>query len=113
MTRSQELFRQAERILPGGVSRNTLLYDGPVLYADHGKGCRVVDVDGVERIDFANNVASHIHGHAYGPIVEAVTEQLTRGTAFTMATEAEIRFARASVQPFANIRQDPLCQFRV
>ncbi len=93
MTRSEELFKQAKRVLPGGVSRNTLLYDGPVLYADHGKGCRVTDVDGVERLDFANNVASHIHGHAYPPIIEAVTEQLKRSTAFTMATEAEIRFA--------------------
>ncbi|RLA03462.1 MAG: aspartate aminotransferase family protein, partial [Gammaproteobacteria bacterium] len=50
-------------------------------------------VDGVERLDFANNMASHIHGHGFGPIVEGVTEQLKKGTAFTMATEAEIRFA--------------------
>ena len=93
MTKSEELFKQAKQYLPGGVSRNTLLYDGPLLYADQGRGCRVTDVDGIERIDFANNVASLIHGHAYPPIVEAVTEQLTRGTAFTMATEMEIRFA--------------------
>ncbi len=93
MTRSEELFKRAQAVLPGGVSRNTLLHDGPVYYADHGKGCRVIDVDGIERIDFANNVASHIHGHAYPPIIEAVAEQLKRSTAFTMATEAEIRFA--------------------
>jgi len=50
-------------------------------------------VDGVERVDFANNMASLIHGHAHPPIVEAVTAQLSKGTAFTMATEAEIDFA--------------------
>ncbi|MFC4271368.1 aminotransferase class III-fold pyridoxal phosphate-dependent enzyme [Sneathiella chungangensis] len=92
-SRSARLFARAQEFLPGGVSRNTLLYDGPMLYASYAKGCRVVDVDGRERIDFANNVASHIHGHAYPPIVEAVSEQIGRGTGFTMATEIEIDFA--------------------
>jgi len=53
----------------------------------------VVDVDGVERVDFANNMASLVHGHAHPAIVEAVTEQLHKGTAFTLATEAEIEYA--------------------
>ena len=35
-----------------------------------------------------------MHGHAHPAIVSAVTEQLNRGTAFTMATEAELRFAQ-------------------
>lgn len=91
--KSALLFERAKKVLPGAVSRNTLLYDGPLRYVHHGKGCRVTDVDGIERIDFANNVAAHIHGHAFDPIVEAVTEQLQRGTAFTMATEAEVEFA--------------------
>ncbi|MEX3007683.1 aspartate aminotransferase family protein [Hoeflea sp. TYP-13] len=92
-SKSAMLFDRARRVLPGGVSRNTLLSDGPLRYVSHGKGCRVFDVDGTERLDFANNVAAHIHGHAYEPIVEAVAEQLRRGTAFTMATEAEVQFA--------------------
>ncbi|PCI33984.1 MAG: aspartate aminotransferase family protein [Alphaproteobacteria bacterium] len=91
--KSAALFDRARKILPGGVSRNTLLRGAHPLYVDYGKGCKVVDVDGVERIDFANNMASHIHGHAFGPIVDAVSAQLQRGTAFTMATEAEVLFA--------------------
>ncbi len=91
--KSAALFERAEQVLPGGVSRNTLLRGAHPLYVAQGKGCRVTDVDGVERIDFANNMASHIHGHAFGPIVEAVTQQVQRGTAFTMATEAEVLFA--------------------
>ncbi len=93
-TRSSELFRQAQEVLPGGVSRNTLLRSSHPLYVTAGSGCRVTDVDGVERIDFANNMASLIHGHAHPAIIEAVTAQLQCGTAFTMATEAEILFAR-------------------
>jgi glutamate-1-semialdehyde 2,1-aminomutase len=51
-------------------------------------------VEGVERIDFANNMASLIHGHAHPAIVSAVSEQLQRGSAFSMATEAEVCFAQ-------------------
>ncbi len=91
--KSAALFERAKQVLPGGVSRNTLLRGSHPLYAASGKGCRVCDVDGGERIDFANNMASHIHGHAYEPIVEAVTAQVQRGTAFTLATEAEVCFA--------------------
>jgi len=92
--RSAELFRQAQEVLAGGVSRNTLLRSPYPYYADRGEGCRVIDVDGIERIDFANNMASLIHGHAHPAIVEAMTAQLQRGTAFTLATEIEIEYAR-------------------
>lgn len=91
--KSDALFKRAQNVLPGGVSRNTLLRGGHPLYVSHAQGCKVVDVDGVERLDFANNMASHIHGHAYPPIVEAVTAQLQKGSAFTMATESEVLFA--------------------
>lgn len=87
------LYERALEVLPGGVSRNTVLRKPHPLYADHASGCRVTDIEGVERIDFANNMASLIHGHAHPAIVRAVAEQLRVGTAFTLATEVEIRFA--------------------
>ena len=93
-TRSEELFRQALEVLPGGVSRNTLLRSPHPFYVASASGCRTTDVEGIERIDWANNMASLIHGHAHPAVVEAVSDQLTRGTAFTMATEAEVRFAQ-------------------
>jgi len=92
-SRSARTYARAQQVLPGGVSRNTVLRKPHPLYADHGEGCRVWDIEGVERIDFANNMASLIHGHAFGPVVEAVTRQLQRGTAFTLATEQEVEYA--------------------
>ena len=92
MTRSDELYQRALEVLPGGVSRNTVLRT-PQPYADFGKGCMLTDLDGVTRIDFSNNMASLLHGHADPDIVHAVTEQLQRGTAFTMATEIEVAYA--------------------
>jgi glutamate-1-semialdehyde 2,1-aminomutase len=93
LTRSQELYERALRVLPGGVSRNAVLRRPHPLYAAHAEGCYVTDIEGVRRIDFANNMASLIHGHAHPAIVEALSKQLRRGTAFTLATEVEVAFA--------------------
>lgn len=93
ITRSAALYERALNVLPGGVSRNAALQDPQPLYVDKGQGCRLTDIEGVTRIDFANNMASLIHGHADPDMVRLVTEQLRRGTAFNAATEIEVRCA--------------------
>lgn len=92
-SRSAKLYERALQVLPGGVSRNTVLRKPHPVYVADASGCRVTDVDGTERIDFSNNMASLIHGHAQPDVVAAVTEQLHKGSAYTLATEIEIRFA--------------------
>ncbi|MCL1037052.1 aspartate aminotransferase family protein [Shewanella submarina] len=93
MSKSAALYDRALNLMPGGCSRNTVLRKPHPLYAAKGLGCRVTDVDGISRLDFANNMASLIHGHAHPAITEAVTRQLSLGTAFTLATEAELEYA--------------------
>lgn len=90
---NESIYADAVKVLPGGVSRNTIFHKPFPHYVAGAKGCLVTDIDGVGRIDFANNMASLIHGHAYPPIVKAVTEQLKKGTAYTLATEIEVRYA--------------------
>ncbi|GAB4514970.1 MAG: aspartate aminotransferase family protein [Phycisphaerales bacterium] len=92
-TRSAELYERAQRVLPGGVSRNTVLRMPHPAYADHGEGCRIYDIEGRAYTDYSNNMCSLIHGHADPDITSAVTEQLRRGSAFMMATEAEVEYA--------------------
>jgi glutamate-1-semialdehyde 2,1-aminomutase len=106
-TRSATLYERARKVMPGGCSRNTILREPHPLYVENGAGCYVTDVEGVIRIDFANNVASLIHGHAHPTVVEAVSAQLQRGTAFALATEVEIEFAEhmcSRSAGFENIR---------
>ena len=106
-TQSEALYRRALKVMPGGVSRNTVLRKPHPLYAAHASGCRITDVEGAERIDFANNMASLIHGHSHPAIVAAVTKQLRRGTAHTLATEVELRLAEhlcERVHSFEQIR---------
>ncbi|MDA7977460.1 MAG: aspartate aminotransferase family protein [Pirellulales bacterium] len=90
---SARLYARAKQVLPGGVSRNTVFRRPHPVYAVRGNGCRVTDLEDVERIDFSNNMASLIHGHAHPAIVSAVSEQLQRGSAFALGTEAEVIFA--------------------
>ncbi len=90
----EALYSEACEYITGGVSRNTVFRRPHPFYAASASGCYVTDVDGIQRLDFANNMASLIHGHAHPAIVSAVVEQLHRGTAYTMATEAEVAFAK-------------------
>lgn len=93
LSKSAALYERAQRVLPGGVSRNTVLRSPHPAYVDYAEGCRVTDIEGVTRIDFANNMASLIHGHAHPVVMDAVAAQLRRGTAFTLGTEIEIEYA--------------------
>lgn len=92
-TQSENLYERALKVMPGGCSRNTVLRKPHPLYAERGEGCYVTDVEGVRRIDFANNMASLIHGHSHPEVVAAITRQVQKGTAFTLATEAEVTYA--------------------
>jgi len=102
---SAELYRRALKTLPGGVSRNTVVRFPHPAYASHASGCRITDIEGVERIDFANNMASLIHGHADPTIIAAVTEQMHRGSAFTLATEVEVEYAEHLCSRSENLEQ--------
>lgn len=95
--------------MPGGNTRTTLFQKPHPLYASHGSGCRIFDVDGNERIDFSNNYTSLIHGHAKPEIIAAVSAQLARGTAFSMPTEAEIQLAELLVNRVPAIEQIRFC----
>lgn len=90
---SDEVYREAQDVIPGGVSRNTIFRTPYPNYAHRASGCYITDIDGTRRLDFANNMAALIHGHAFKPIVDAVIRQLKRGTAYTLASEIEVAYA--------------------
>lgn len=105
--KSEELYKQACEVLPGGISRNTIYRKPFPNYAASASGCYISDVDGIKRIDYANNMASLIHGHAHPEVVEAVIQQVQKGTAFTLASEIEVRYAQlltSRVKGFEKIR---------
>ena len=92
-SKASQLYARATRVEPGGNSRQTVYQAPHPTYAQKGSGCRVVDEDGQERIDFINNLTSLIVGHAHPQVVEAVVAQVRKGSAFAWPTESEVRLA--------------------
>nr|WP_321485260.1 aspartate aminotransferase family protein [uncultured Draconibacterium sp.] len=104
---SEEIYNKARQVISGGVSRNTVFRMPYPNYANSASGCYITDIDGTVRTDFANNMAALIHGHSFPPIIDAVIEQLKKGTAYTLASEIEVASAThliERVQSFERIR---------
>lgn len=102
---SAKLYERAMKVMPGGCSRNTILRKPHPIYAADANGCFVTDIEGKERIDFANNVASLIHGHAHAPTLGAVGNQMLKGTAFTVGTEIEVAYAEQMIDRCASFEK--------
>ena len=94
---SARLFARARQVIPGGTSKANFYVRPHPCYLAFGAGCRVTDVDGVERLDAINNFTALMHGHAFPPVVEAVTRQVARGTAFAASTPEEVALAELLV----------------
>lgn len=92
-SKSAALFARAQASLPGGSSRATIFRDPYPPYMSFGRGARIIDVEGEERLDFVNNYTSLIHGHAHPAILAAVAEAAGRGTAYSFPTTLEIELA--------------------
>jgi glutamate-1-semialdehyde 2,1-aminomutase len=102
---TRQLFDEACRYIPGGTSRVHYFHPPHPLYAHRGEGCRLIDVDGVARLDFVNNMTSLIHGHATPVIQAAIAEQVTRGIAWSEPGAEEVRLARHLVERVPSIDQ--------
>ncbi len=106
-SRSAALLERAANVLPGGNSRSTVFFQPFPLFAASASGATITDADGVTRLDAINNYTALIHGHAHPAITEAVTRQLSAGTAFGLPTETEVEFAEllcSRVPSFDRIR---------
>lgn len=95
LSASKSLYERAVRVMPGGITRIQPWQDPFPIYAARGEGAYVTDVDGTRRIDFLNNFASLIHGHAHPAVVSAVQKRVALGTAFTLPTPEEVDLAEA------------------
>jgi glutamate-1-semialdehyde 2,1-aminomutase len=74
----------------------------PIFY-DRAKGARVWDADGNEYIDFVASWGPMILGHAPDVVLDAVREQLDRGTSYGAPAEVEVLAAEAVVEAVPSI----------
>lgn len=92
MTRSENMFEEAKKIMPGGVNSPVRAYQAvhrSPLFIDHAKGSKIVDVDGKEYIDYVCSWGPGILGHADDQVIKAVQDACAKGFTFGAPTEKE------------------------
>src|SRR3954451_5648020 len=96
-TRSRELERRLQAIIPGGAHTYAKgadqfpeLSPGVIV---RGQGSHVWDADGNEFIEYGMGLRAVTLGHAYAPVVDAVRESLSIGTNFTRPSAIELECA--------------------
>jgi glutamate-1-semialdehyde 2,1-aminomutase len=82
---SAELYERAQAALPGGDTRQSVFFKPYPLFLDGGQGAYVEDEDGNRYLDCSNCWTALVLGHAHPAVVEAVAQQVARGTAFAAA----------------------------
>jgi glutamate-1-semialdehyde 2,1-aminomutase len=105
-SRSEQLFEEAQRYLPGGVDSPVRAFKavgGRPLFIKRGQGSRLYDEDGNEFIDYVCSWGPLILGHAHSRIVRAVKKAVERGSSFGCPTELETTLARMVCEAMPSI----------
>jgi glutamate-1-semialdehyde 2,1-aminomutase len=87
-----DLAERARRVLPGGSTHASRTYD-PRIYVARSRGSRKWLIDGTELIDYTMGHGALLLGHAHPAVVEAVREQVGRGTHYGAAHPLEVDWA--------------------
>lgn len=108
MTKSDKLFAQAVKIMPGGVNSPVRAFkavSGHPLFIASAKGCILTDVDGNEYIDYIGSWGPMILGHARKEITVALKEAVEKGTSFGAPSPAEVELAQIIVDRVPSIEK--------
>jgi glutamate-1-semialdehyde 2,1-aminomutase len=90
--RTEDLQARAEKVLPGGNTHVARAYT-PAVYVTRAQGSRKWLVDGRELIDYTMGHGALLLGHAHPAIVQAVRDQVARGTHYGASHPLEIEWA--------------------
>lgn len=107
--KSAALMEGAKKVMPGGDTRASAHFMPYPLFMTRGEGCRIFDEDGHTLIDFMNNFTSLIHGHAFPPVVEAVTNQAALGSALAAPTRSQVDLANLIVSRVPSVETMRFC----
>ncbi|MBE0418490.1 MAG: glutamate-1-semialdehyde 2,1-aminomutase [Coriobacteriia bacterium] len=105
---SSEFFSAACKLIPGGVNSPVRAYKSVGIeprFVDRAKGSRIWDIDGREYVDFVASWGPMILGHAPEVVLDAVREQLERGTSYGAPTCAEVALAEAVADAVPSIEE--------
>lgn len=96
MGRSETLFEEAVRVIPGGVNSPVRAFGtigGTPRFIDRAEGAYLYDVDGNAYLDFIGSWGPMLLGHNHPAIRESVIKACEKGLSFGTATEKEVVMA--------------------
>lgn len=96
MTRSHDLFLQAQRRIPGGVNSPVRAFrgvGGDPLFFKRGEGAYLYDEDDRQYIDYVGSWGPMILGHAHPAVIAAVKAAIDNGLGFGAPTAIETEMA--------------------
>ena len=106
MNRSQTLFEEGKKIIPGGVNSPVRAF-GAVgsapLFISQAQGSKIVDADGKVYIDYVLSWGPMILGHSHPRVIDAITEQARKGTSYGAPTALELEMARLITEAFPSM----------
>jgi len=92
--KSEDLFRRAEQLMPGGVSSPVRAIKPYPFYTAHASGSHLVTVDGSTLVDCCMAYGPLLLGHASSPVKNAIRAQLEKGWLYGTPSPLEPEFAR-------------------
>ncbi len=103
LSKSNEYWRRAEKIIPAGTQTfskgPTQFVQGVApIYLQSGKGSHVFDVDGNEYIDYVMALGPITLGYAYPSVNEAIIKQLEQGITFSLMHPLEVELSELLVE---------------
>jgi glutamate-1-semialdehyde 2,1-aminomutase len=107
-TKSSELFRRAERVIPGAVNSPVRAFRAvgrEPLFIREASGATVTDADGNRFIDYVGSWGPMLLGHAHPAIIKALTDAASRGTSYGAPTEIEIELAEEVARAVPSIEK--------
>lgn len=106
--KSEELFRQANEVMPGGVNSPVRAFravGGTPVFMASGRGAYLTDVDGNQYVDFMLSWGPLILGHCHPEVMKALAAVLETGTSFGASTQAEVQLAAEIRKAFPSIER--------
>lgn len=95
-TKSEKLFEQSKKYIPGGVNSPVRAFGSVGMtprFIESARGARIRDVDGREYIDYVCSWGPGILGHAHPQVIEAVQKACENGLSYGAPTEKELELA--------------------
>ena len=97
MSRSENLYTEAQHFIPGGVNSPVRAFNGvggTPLFIERANGAYIYDVDGKAYIDYVGSWGPMVLGHNHPAIRTAVIKAVEKGLSFGAPTADEVEMAK-------------------